>query len=174
MLMTAPSAGRDSSHEISRGLTSPVGLTFAGPAYADNAILGWGWAFEHAGTLRTAPALAPELPGDRGWSDTTAGTGIDTPEISITAWVDPAIHNEGARHVLLEGSVQAPQCAALRLTVNGEPTPVLREGTTWRATAVLPAPAEPAAIGSNPAGRILAAIHVVAGGGLAAGAYTEI
>jgi amidase len=152
----------------------PVGLTFAGPAYADNAILGWGWAFEHAGTLRTAPALAPELPGDRGWSDTTAGTGIDTPEISITAWVDPAIHNEGARHVLLEGSVQAPQCAALRLTVNGEPTPVLREGTTWKATAVLPAPAEPAAIGSNPAGRILAAIHVVAGGGLAAGAYTEI
>ncbi|MGB9033993.1 MAG: amidase [Paeniglutamicibacter sp.] len=152
----------------------PVGLTFAGPAYADNAILGWGWAFEHAGTLRTAPALAPELPGDRSWSDTPAGTGIERPEISITAAVDPAIHNEGVRHVLLEGSVQAPQCAALRLTVNGEPAAVLREGTTWRATAVLPAPAEPAAIGSNPAGRILAAIHVVAGVGLAAGAYTEI
>ena len=51
---------------------------------------------------------------------------------------------------------------------------VLREGTIWRATAVLPAAAEPAAVGSNPAGRSLAVIHVVAGGGLAAGAYTEI
>src|SRR6476620_4418464 len=30
MLMTAPSAGRDNSHDISRGLISPVGVTLEG------------------------------------------------------------------------------------------------------------------------------------------------
>lgn len=152
----------------------PVGLTFAGPAYADNMILGWGWAFEHAGTMRRAPALAPELPGDRNWSGIQAVEGNESPEVSITARLDTGNYNEGARHVFLEGGIRAPECAAIRLTVNGEPASVLREGTTWRAAAILPAAVEPAAIGSNPAGRILAAIHVVAGGGLAAGAYTEI
>ncbi|RAX51095.1 amidase [Arthrobacter sp. AQ5-05] len=152
----------------------PVGLTFAGPAYADNMILGWGWAFEHAGTMRRAPALAPELPGDRNWSGIQAVEGNESPEVSITARLDTGNYNEGARHVFLEGGIRAPECAAIRLTVNGEPASVLREGTTWRAAAILPAAVEPAAIGSNPVGRILAAIHVVAGGGLAAGAYTEI
>ncbi|MBV1781325.1 amidase [Paeniglutamicibacter sp. ABSL32-1] len=154
----------------------PVGLTFAGPAYADNAILGWGWAFEDAGTLRRAPALAPGLPGDGNWTGcrAEAADGAAGPRIGIDARFDPQSQHEGARRLLLEGEIQAPEDAELRLTVNGEPTAVLREGNMWRATAVLPAAVEPAATGSNPAGAVLAVIHVVAPGGRAAGGFTEI
>ena len=37
MLMTAPSAGLESSHDISRGLISPVGLTLEGSVAATSA-----------------------------------------------------------------------------------------------------------------------------------------
>ncbi|MBP1325617.1 amidase [Leucobacter exalbidus] len=43
----------------------PIGLTFAGRAYADLELLGYAAAFESAGSLRIAPAAAPGLPGDR-------------------------------------------------------------------------------------------------------------
>ncbi|WP_411732934.1 amidase [Paeniglutamicibacter sp.] len=154
----------------------PVGLTFAGPAYADNVILGWGWAFEDAGTLRHPPALAPELPGDSHRMGTRAEVPADAevPRIGIDGRFDPRSYNEGARRLLLEGEIQAAEDAAIRLTVNGEPTAVLRAGTSWSATAILPAAVEPAATGSNPAGSVLAVIHVVAPGGLAAGDFTEI
>src|SRR5690606_35553714 len=40
----------------------PVGLTFAGKAYDDNALLRYGYAFETSGTRRSAPPRTPELP----------------------------------------------------------------------------------------------------------------
>ena len=43
----------------------PVGLTFAGRAYDDPALLGFAAAFESAGSMRVAPAATPGLPGDR-------------------------------------------------------------------------------------------------------------
>ncbi|CCH78728.1 putative amidase [Nostocoides japonicum T1-X7] len=45
----------------------PVGLTFAGPAYCDPALLSYAAAFEAGGTgsLRPVPAYAPALPDDR-------------------------------------------------------------------------------------------------------------
>lgn len=45
----------------------PVGITFAGAAYADPTLLGFAAAFEtgETGTLRVAPASTPALPGDR-------------------------------------------------------------------------------------------------------------
>ena len=43
----------------------PVGLTFAGPAYADVALLGFAADFEAPGSMRVPPAAAPELPEDR-------------------------------------------------------------------------------------------------------------
>lgn len=44
----------------------PVGLTFAGPAYSDCALLAYATAFEAygSGTLRTPPASTPALSGD--------------------------------------------------------------------------------------------------------------
>ena len=53
---------------VAMGLMSdigmPVGLTFAGSAYDDPALLAYAAAFEHgggAGTLRVPPASAPAL-----------------------------------------------------------------------------------------------------------------
>ncbi|GAA1865766.1 amidase [Paeniglutamicibacter psychrophenolicus] len=152
----------------------PVGLTFAGPAYADNAILSWGYAFEAAGTLRSAPALAPAIPSDSQWADSTVEHSPRELGVSITGWFDPEKYNEGARRILLEGSVNAPEGADIRLTVNGEPTAVMRKGTTWTAAAVFPTAAVPAGIGSNPAGKVLAVIHVVVRGSAAVGAFVEI
>jgi amidase len=45
----------------------PVGLTFAGAAYSDPALLGYAAAFEGgaSGTLRRPPASTPALPEDR-------------------------------------------------------------------------------------------------------------
>ena len=43
----------------------PVGLTFAGAAYADPALLAFAAAFEVPGSLREAPAATPALPEDR-------------------------------------------------------------------------------------------------------------
>ncbi|MGE2717187.1 amidase [Mycolicibacterium litorale] len=39
----------------------PVGLTFAGRAYTDNALLGWAAGFDAAGARRTVPARTPPL-----------------------------------------------------------------------------------------------------------------
>ncbi|KUI28686.1 amidase [Mycobacterium sp. IS-1742] len=39
----------------------PVGLTFAGRAYSDNALLGWAAGFEATGRRRTAPPRTPPL-----------------------------------------------------------------------------------------------------------------
>lgn len=54
---------------VAMGLMSdigmPVGLTFAGRAYDDPALLGYAAAFEAAGTLRRPPASTPALPEDR-------------------------------------------------------------------------------------------------------------
>ena len=41
----------------------PVGLTFAGRSYEDNALLSYGWAFEQIRNRRIAPPRTPELPG---------------------------------------------------------------------------------------------------------------
>ncbi|MFD7984160.1 amidase [Kitasatospora indigofera] len=42
----------------------PVGLTFAGRAYDDNALLALGAAFEATGSRRTVPPRTPRLPGE--------------------------------------------------------------------------------------------------------------
>lgn len=152
----------------------PVGLTFAGPAHSDNAIMGWGWAFEDAGTLRPVPRLAPELPGDRHRAASRGRPGAQPPEISIEGRLDSGNRIGGTLRLLLEGEIRAAADAVIRLTVNGEPTTVVRTGSTWNATAVLPAAGEPAATGSNPAGMVLAVVHVVEGRGMAAGDFVEV
>lgn len=152
----------------------PVGLTFAGPAYADNEILGWAYSFENAGTLRTEPGLAPGLPSDGRWVGVRPGAGGTAPEISIAARLDAGHRTGAGRRVLLEGGVRAPDDAVIRLSVNGRQATVRRAGNAWWSSVVLPAEEEPAVTGSNPVSRILAAVHVVAGAGLAAGALAEL
>ncbi|MHA3685211.1 amidase [Leucobacter sp. HY1908] len=49
---------------LMRDIGVPVGLTFAGRAYQDPALLSFAAAFESAGSMRVQPAKAPGLPGD--------------------------------------------------------------------------------------------------------------
>lgn len=155
----------------------PVGLTFAGPAYADNQLLACGWAFEAAGTLRKVPELAPQLPGDtirRGAQAHAAGN-PEPLEITVNAVFDPQSHHEGARLLRLGGTLTAPESAGIRLTVNGEEVLVARDAGSWSASHILGAGREPALVGSNPvASDALVVVHVVGPSGQAAGAFTEI
>lgn len=152
----------------------PVGLTFAGPTYADNVILGWGWAFEYAGTLRTAPRLAPSLVSDAVWRRGVASEAENTSrEINISVGTVVRAGNEGAGLVELSGEIHAPAESGAVLTVNGETVPVQRAGPIWTASTVLPAVAVLSAIGLNPVAGSFAVIQVVTPNGLAAGAIAE-
>ncbi|MGL3804838.1 amidase [Paeniglutamicibacter sp. R2-26] len=162
---------------IMEDIGMPVGLTIAGPAYADNDLLACGYAFEAAGTLRVSPRLAPPLPGDRGCPEVRAPrTGTqDAPRITVAAEFDPEAQHEGARLLRIAGTVAAPADSRLKLTVNGEAAVVVRDGNAWSAAHVLGAAVEPGPVGSNPvASDALVVIHVVAPSGAAAGAFAEV
>ncbi|MBP2386529.1 amidase [Paeniglutamicibacter kerguelensis] len=155
----------------------PVGLTIAGPAYADNELLACAYAFEAAGSLRQAPVLAPPLPGDGVCGSGRAfSSGDPEPlEITVGAEFEHGTQHEGARLLRISGTVVAPESASIRLTVNGEDVLAARDGNGWSATHVLGAGVEPRAVGSNPvASDALVVVSVVAPTGQAAGAFAEI
>ena len=155
----------------------PVGLTFAGAAYADNSLLAYGYAFDSKASLRSAPGLAPALTSDTFTRATPAVFGVagGHPAITVSAAIDPANYNEGARLLRVSGTVDAQARDAITLTVNGAPAVVRRAGGTWEASAMLPAEVVPAAVGGNPASsQALVVAHIVTADGLAAGAFAEI
>ena len=153
----------------------PVGLTLAGPAYTDNELLAYAYAFEAAGSLRTSPRLAPCLITDGlPRCDVDKQGEASTPEISVEALVRSSGLNEGARLVELSGMVCAPEESSIVLSINGEVIPVIREGGGWKASVVLSPEAEPELIGSNPVAGSLAVVHVLTPAGIAAGAFEEI
>ncbi len=115
---------------IMEDIGMPVGLTIAGPAYADNQLLACGYAFEAAGSLRQSPVLAPPLPVD---SFCRAGRAIaegdlEPLEVTVGAEFDPGIRHEGARLLRISGTVAAPDGSSIRLTVNGEEALAVRDG----------------------------------------------
>ncbi len=65
----------------------PVGLTFAGRSYEDNALLSYGWAFEQVRSRRVAAPRTPELP-DLDW----VSTGI-TSTNEVTLEVSAELHD---------------------------------------------------------------------------------
>ncbi|MFJ6417176.1 amidase [Paeniglutamicibacter sp. NPDC091659] len=162
---------------IMEDIGMPVGLTIAGPAYADNQLLACGYAYEAAGSLRQSPVLAPPLPFD---SVCRAGHAIaegepEPLEVTVGAEFDPGIRHEGARLLRISGTVAAPDGSAIRLTVNGEEALAVRDGSHWGAAHVLGAAVEPGVVGWNPvASDALVVVSVVAPTGQAAGAFAEI
>lgn len=148
----------------------PVGLTFAGAAYDDLALLRYGYAFEAAGPLRPVPALTPELPGDRipaRASDAAAAA----PTVSLAGEIDPTVMHEGAQLLRLSGAVTGAD--ELRLFVNGAPVLAEITGDRWAATAVLPAAPVPPSIGGNPVASRALIVALATGPGGAAGALLE-
>lgn len=131
----------------------PVGLTFAGKAYKDNALLRAAYAYEMAADQRHPPTLAPPLRETRLFSSIEAISTHDNnlpPEIMVTTDLGPQDHN-GERLVVITGNAKGSAPLEASITVNGRPTKVSPYGTSgWRAQAVLPAESQPGSSVANP------------------------
>ncbi|TAA64609.1 amidase [Shinella sp. JR1-6] len=105
----------------------PAGLTFAGRAFDDTALLTYAAAFEKTGDYRMAPPRTPELaelPGP-------GGIGLpEAEELRLTVSIAPDGH--GLQRLSIEVQSQAP---LLWLTVNGQSVAFHQDGL--RASAVL-------------------------------------
>ncbi len=120
----------------------PVGLTFAGQAYDDNALLSAAHAFEQAHPRRVPPPRTPARDSDTWHAHTRTlrqGNG-PTPEITLDAALSP-MQDDGSTILSIHGWVgAATKEVTLTLSVNGEPvTTALDNGGDFSATVTLPA-----------------------------------
>lgn len=112
----------------------PVGLTFAGKAYDDNALLRYGYAFEVSGARRTVPPRTPVLPGEERDGLLAAGSG-HVPRLVLDASAS-APDDDGMVTITITGEADAH--SSLALSVNGEPVEAHRDGDAYRASVRLP------------------------------------
>ncbi len=98
----------------------PAGLTFAGRAWDDTALLAYACAFEKTGVYREAPTRTPEL---QDLSAAAATDPTDTAELRLSVSLAPV---EQGRH-RLSIQVQSPTPLSW-LTVNGQPVAFRQEG----------------------------------------------
>lgn len=130
----------------------PVGLTFAGNAYDDTALLGYATQFNQSGSFRTTPAFAPSLVSDiiaaapESHSSTAEADPIE-PEVAISEIVTISAP-DGALAVSLSGDLYGAEY--LEISVNGTLLPVEIQGDIWVCeTVVAPQPATRNPIGDS-------------------------
>ena len=104
----------------------PAGLTFAGHAWEDTALLAYACAFEQTGRYREAPPRTPVLPSLPATETTTP----DVPDLQLTVTLTSGA--PGRQHLSIHAQSAAP---LLWLTVNGQPVAFQQEGA--QATASL-------------------------------------
>jgi amidase len=152
-------------------LGMPVGLTFAGPAHSDLALLAYSSAFEAASPARPVPPLAPALAGDA--LPARGPVSGPVPAVTLEAQLGGPAH-DGARRLTLSGT--AAGAGELAVTVDGVPVAVGwdRDAGTWSAAATLAAPVMPPAVGGNPVASQALVVVVATGPGGAAGAFAEL
>jgi amidase len=97
----------------------PAGLTFAGRAWDDTALLAYACAFERSGSYRQAPPRTPEL------AELPGGvTGLaDAPALRLDLSLTPA--GQGRQHLSIEAQCRSP---LLWMTVNGRPVAFRQDG----------------------------------------------
>lgn len=105
----------------------PAGLTFAGRAWDDTALLGYACAFERTGNYREAPPRTPELPELPGSAMADLSK---TPALELDVLVAPA--GPGRQRLSIVARSAAP---LLWLTVNGRPLEFRQDRA--QATAIL-------------------------------------
>lgn len=118
----------------------PVGLTFAGPAYADTELLSIAASFERAHPARVVPPRAPALGSDAVAGRNGEPPGTPGPGIELSADVSP-VGDDGTVTIELGVSPESDSpLVEAAVLVNGEP--VQLEGQTdgsWTGRAVVPA-----------------------------------
>lgn len=107
----------------------PAGLTFAGRAFDDMALLAYACAFERTGAYRQAPPRTPELPELPGVAETEPP---DMAGLRLTASIAP----DGSGRQRLSIQAQSPT-PLLWLTVNGEPVSFRQDGMQISASLVV-------------------------------------
>jgi amidase len=123
----------------------PVGLTFAGKAYDDNALLRYAYAFDSTGSRRIAPPRTPALPSDffeqftpdssHPAAERTRLTSrsVEGPHLTLEASVSP-VASDGSVIISIEGSAASQaEIEKLSVFVNGETVPVAQGGETFSA-----------------------------------------
>lgn len=116
----------------------PVGLTFAGKAYDDSALLSYAWAFEQSGARRTSPPRTPAL------ADDVDGVFPGPRVTPAGVWPSPVIDVSEVRYgevVTLSIAVEVGSGADdvdLALFVNGMRVDASRDGSKFTASAKVP------------------------------------
>ncbi|CDX40217.1 Amidase [Mesorhizobium sp. SOD10] len=119
----------------------PVGLTFAGKAYDDVALLTVAGDYERATRRRTAPPRTPPLAEDvfAGGSGVTSGAGDAPVALMLTAeTVRAGDTNEITIALEIEAGRLGPE-AAVKVHVNGEPVIMQAGGNRYTGRIVVPA-----------------------------------
>nr|WP_298096077.1 amidase [uncultured Shinella sp.] len=99
----------------------PAGLTFAGRAWDDTALLAYACAFEKTGIYREPPPRTPELPS------LPASAGGNLPDATSLRLTASMVSDEtGRRRLSIQAQSRTP---LLWLTVNGQQVPFRQEGT---------------------------------------------
>jgi amidase len=137
----------------------PAGLTFAGRAWDDNALLAYASAFEKTGLYRQAPPRTPELPE------------LATPVATAPAGLELTVTVEASGPDLQTLVISATNAAPLAwLTVNGEQVSFRQDGDTAQARVEVAANTRPHSEWREPYGHIVIAAtghdaaYCVAGG----------
>ncbi|HTU16073.1 MAG TPA: amidase [Solirubrobacterales bacterium] len=112
----------------------PVGLTFAGRAYDDSALLSYAREFERAGPHRVPPPRTPAL-GSPGPSQvvTVDGAGSGSPlALEIEASLEPG-RDEGPVHLNVTVRAEGPEPIEITVFADGTPLDPVAEGSMARA-----------------------------------------
>ena len=152
----------------------PVGVTIAGPAYSDNALLSYAWAIETQRARRVAPPRTPEL-SSQDLSEPqvlslsrSPSLAKGPPTLTLGASMSSSHDIDTIR---IEGVSDAE---TLTVTVNGEHAVVLRDGLAFMAEFAVPSLVHRAVHSEwrNPYGSLVTAIATGVGG--CVGAYVVV
>lgn len=144
----------------------PIGLTFAGRAYDDNALLSYAYAFESSRSRRPLPQRTPPLGEEyTALRASPSSTGGDPGQLRWEAEQLP-VSDDGYFTIAIEGDVVGGEAGDVRLYVNGTPLAVTRDGRRFAGSIRLPMAAH-ARLHSRwrgPYGSIVVALHRAAAG----------
>jgi amidase len=117
----------------------PVGITFAGRAYDDSALLAYAYAFETSGDRRITPPRTPELPGDYAAAGSPDSPSGDEPQLTLSASVGAG---DSAAVVTIRVAGTASAAAGIRdlsIFVNGRQAATTVAGNSFEAVATIAA-----------------------------------
>ncbi|KAJ5089344.1 Amidase [Penicillium argentinense] len=117
----------------------PVNLTFAGKAYEDNSLLGYGYAFEAATKARIKPSLTPALDTDHISSGTKSQTSLTQNRMELNVKSKSKDIRDSKVLVQVTGTTSLP-VRHISCYVNGDPCDISTiEGGKWSLATSYPA-----------------------------------